>query len=351
MWRTSDAGRIGALVVFRAMGDGFVPVGSLAFEGGGRRRSSRFVYARSYLERGDARPIDPVGLPLRRGSVSSTPDEVPLVFFDAGPDGWAKGILDQAYPTLSFGMAEYLALGTSTRTGDLAFGPTPEGPLTWNPGSEPLLHLPRDDDDLEALVRAAAAVDAGEAEAHHLRLLLRHSRDVGGARPKVRLRHAGRDVIAKFQAWGDKFDDPRVECACLDVAEASGIDVSPREVVRIGSRSVLLVQRFDRSVDGRPHGYLSFATLLRQPPTRYATERTYADLVAAGRGIGVADPSREVFRRLLVNAYLRNTDDHLRNHAVIDEGDGWRLAPAFDIVPQPGGLRHVCAPAPGVSPE
>ena len=124
-----------------------------------------------------------------------------------------------------------------------------------------------------------------------------------------------------------------------------------REVVGIGSRSALLVERFDRSEDGRPYGYLSFATILGQPATRYETQKTYADLVAAARAIGIRDPAPDVFRRLLVSAYLRNTDDHLRNHAVIDRGTGWGIAPAFDIVPQPGGRRHVCAPARGISPE
>ena len=37
-----------------------------------------------------------------------------------------------------------------------------------------------------------------------------------------------------------------------------------------------------------------------------------------------------MFRRLLVNASLHNTDDHLRNHAVINTGEGWELSPVFD---------------------
>jgi serine/threonine-protein kinase HipA len=34
---------------------------------------------------------------------------------------------------------------------------------------------------------------------------------------------------------------------------------------------------------------------------------------------------------------VRNTDDHLRNHGFLLMPDGWRLAPAFDMNPEPLG--------------
>jgi serine/threonine-protein kinase HipA len=290
-------------------------------------------------------------LPLRPRSALAAPEEVPLAFHDVGPDGWGKGVLDQAFPHLMLSTPEYLALGGLGRTGDLAFGPTPEGPETWVPEAAPLMQLPGGDDDLEALLVAAAALEMGDADGHHLKLLFRHSADVGGARPKARLRHRGRDCIAKFPAWGDAFDNPRVEAACLDVAEAAGVPVPEREVVSIGGRSALLLTRFDRSSLGKPYGYLSAATLLGHASDAYQTQKTYVDIAVVARTVGVRDPEPQIFRRLLVNSYLHNTDDHLRNHALIDKGAGWQLSPAFDIVPHIGNLRHVCAPAPGVGPE
>ena len=46
---------------------------------------------------------------------------------------------------------------------------------------------------------------------------------------------------------------------------------------------------------------------------------------------------RELFMRMVFNALCNNRDDHLRNHAFLydHEHKGWRLSPAFDIVPQP----------------
>lgn len=349
MWLTSRDGRLDQFTVFRHHGSGYVPIGELTFEGAGRVRQSRFRYAGSYFAREEGRPIDPIGLPLRRRSVSSLPHEVPLAFYDAGPDGWGKGILEMAYPSLQLGMGEFLALGGKSRTGDLAFGPSPSGPATWVPGA-PLVVLPSEEDDLEELVRAVDAVENGAASQHHLHLLARGSADLGGARPKARLKHDGRDWIAKMPARDDVFDEPRVEAVCLDIAEAAGVQVPDRRLVALGNRSVLLVRRFDRSDDGRPYSYLSAATLLKQSPREYATRMTYLDIAEVARSLGAQDAHREMFRRLLINAYLHNTDDHLRNHALIDRGEGWCLSPAFDIVPIKT-LRHVCAPAPGVSPE
>ena len=34
---------------------------------------------------------------------------------------------------------------------------------------------------------------------------------------------------------------------------------------------------------------------------------------------------------------VSNTDDHLRNHGFLLEAEGWRLAPAFDVNPNPHG--------------
>lgn len=348
MWQISR-GRIDRLVVFKWTHDGYRPIGELSFEGGGRTRLGRFVYARSWLASAERMAIDPIGLPLRRGSVAGAPNEVPLAFFDAGPDGWGKAVLSAAFPALQLGMAEFLALGSQQRTGDLAFGPDPTTPQTWIPEDAPLLGLPDASDDLEDLLDAAAAVEAGQPTDRHLHMLFRSSADVGGARPKARLTHDGAEWIAKFPTWGDPFDDPRMEAVCLDLAEWAGVQVPERKLQNIGPRTVLLVRRFDRDAAGERRGYLSAATLLKQPAMTYNTDKTYVDIAVVARAIGIHDPESDVFRRLLVNAFLHNTDDHLRNTAFLGDGNRWSLSPAFDVVPHKM-VRHVCAPAPGFSP-
>jgi serine/threonine-protein kinase HipA len=41
----------------------------------------------------------------------------------------------------------------------------------------------------------------------------------------------------------------------------------------------------------------------------------------------------ELWRRIVFNIAVSNTDDHLRNHGFIINNDTWRLSPAFDINP------------------
>ena len=43
----------------------------------------------------------------------------------------------------------------------------------------------------------------------------------------------------------------------------------------------------------------------------------------------------ELFRRMVFNALISNTDDHPRNHALIATTDKWELSPAYDLTPNP----------------
>ena len=49
---------------------------------------------------------------------------------------------------------------------------------------------------------------------------------------------------------------------------------------------------------------------------------------------------RALWRRIVFNVLISNTDDHLRNHAFLYSGpDGWRLAPAYDLNPVPVDIK------------
>ena len=351
MWHVSPTGRLDRLTVFKHVGGGYVPAGEMTFEGSEFLRPGAFQYDQSYLETPGATPLDPLGLPVVSQVFPGVP-EAPLALLDTGPEGWGRSVLAMAFEGTVLGAAEFLAAGTKDRTGDLAFGASVEvGPGHWRPDGSQSSEISNQCDDLEALMLAAIAADESDATADQLGMLVRACADVGGARPKVRWRDREGEWIAKFSTWGDKFDDPRIEAVCLDVAEAAGLPVSQRRLETFSGRTALLMRRFDRSEDGKPYAYLSMGTLLKEPASSYGTTRTYTDMAAAARAIGIEAPEEQMFRRLLVNAFLHNTDDHLRNHAVINTGEGWELSPVFDVVPNLGRKRHVCAPAPGFGDE
>lgn len=50
-------------------------------------------------------------------------------------------------------------------------------------------------------------------------------------------------------------------------------------------------------------------------------------------GSAIQKDLTQLWRRLVFNILISNTDDHLRNHGFILSTKGWQLSPAFDINP------------------
>jgi serine/threonine-protein kinase HipA len=77
---------------------------------------------------------------------------------------------------------------------------------------------------------------------------------------------------------------------------------------------------------------------------------SYRDLADVLRRFGSKPRQdlRELFRRMAFNILVGNDDDHLRNHAFLFDGHGWRLSPLYDVVPKPrAGLTGSLILAPG----
>jgi serine/threonine-protein kinase HipA len=68
---------------------------------------------------------------------------------------------------------------------------------------------------------------------------------------------------------------------------------------------------------------------------------SYLELVDALRqeGSRVTEDLRQLWRRLVFNVLVSNTDDHLRNHGFTRDDVGWRLAPAYDLNPTPTDVK------------
>ncbi len=45
---------------------------------------------------------------------------------------------------------------------------------------------------------------------------------------------------------------------------------------------------------------------------------------------------RMLYRQMVFNVMVGNTDDHLKNFCMLHDDEGWRLSPAFDLVPNIG---------------
>lgn len=330
--------------IFCWHGGEFVPCGILERLRGDdvpNRRSSRFAYARSWLARKDAVPIDPGRLPLKEGW-QDPPEGHQLhgVFRDATPDGWGQRVIEKRFPQTRLGDFDFLSAAGDDRVGMIGVGISSKGPPGSVAPNGTLLPL-GPDGELAKLQEAALLFDAGEELPDDVAAYLNPGGSPGGARPKANFRDSqGILWIAKFQAEDDDHEEPRVEAATLSMARDCGITIPEHKVLEVAGHPILLVRRFDRPIEDdceQRLGFISLNTLLGIPPEVFYAQKSYADVAAAVRLIG-SDAGEEMFRRMVFNALIGNSDDHLRNHAVIRSTKGtWNLSPAFDMVPQPRG--------------
>ncbi|TQE98359.1 MAG: HipA domain-containing protein [Spiribacter salinus] len=335
-----------------------VPAGELVYDAAAG--TARFRYGRRYTQRRDRVAVDPVTLPLpepdvtpgwieRQASPSGHNND--LLFGglrDAVPDGWGQHVLDRLAGG-ELDLFDYLVAAPTDRVGALATGPDLDGPRrVWpanaDPDPESVQPAPAGEVvDLEDMQATIGALD-DEREIETLppaqrRFLLRGS-SLGGARPKASTMHNGRPHIAKFARKDDRYPRPRIEYACMRLAEELGLNVPAVDCIGVGEYAVYLIERFDRVElsDGRTGRvpFISGLTLLDASEST-AHHHSYGELAQTLRRYGSA-PDRdalELFQRMVFNVLVNNTDDHLRNHGYLHDGAAWRLSPLYDIEPFP----------------
>jgi serine/threonine-protein kinase HipA len=296
----------------------------------------RFRYGDRYLERKDAIAFDPFRLPL-----GSTVQEltklkgVPGAVRDAGPDAWGRRVIEHKLERGPGDLEEidYLLNGPQDGAGYLSFGLKLEPPAPKRGYNR--TH------QLADLVAAAEAIEEGKRVPAHILEQLEPGTSMGGARPKATLEDGNRLWIGKFPEKADRCNLQRIEYATLELARRCGITACNSRLESVGGRDVLLVERFDREyTEGGylRYGVVSGLTLLDADDSYLDRERWSYPLLAdeLRRWSEKSDEDRvELFRRLVFNAAVTNNDDHPRNHAVRRTARGWRLAPAYDLVPAP----------------
>jgi serine/threonine-protein kinase HipA len=304
--------------------------------------SASFVYSDRYLADPDAYALDP-GLPLVTGTLQTPVGRALFgVFADSSPDRWGRTLIQRAErarakatATAPRSMSEVdLLLGVrdDLRQGALRFRNNEQGPfLATEESGVPALT------DLPVLLDIAARAERDTADYEDLRRLVRAGSSLGGARPKAHvLDAAGRVAIAKFPSdSSDTWNVMAWEKVALDLARDAGVTVPDSQLIRIGNRNVLVVDRFDRRGTARI-GYASAMTMLEASD---GYQRSYLEIaeVIEQRSTAVAAELRQLWRRIAFSILISNTDDHLRNHGFLHErGDSWILSPAFDLNPQPG---------------
>ena len=264
---------------------------------------------------------------------------------DSAPDRWGRALMrrkerrradrEKQAPRTLFEIDYLLLVDDQTRAGAVRFKAEEGGPFLRESdgGRVPtLVELPK------LLSAAQHVIDEDETD-EDLRLLLAPGSSLGGARPKASVREKdGRLAIAKFPRKDDEVNSVLWEAVVLNLAEKSGINVASGRVEKIGKKPVLILQRFDRK-DAQRIPFLSAMSMLGAKDNQ---PRSYLEIVDVLRRYGAA-PMRDMealWRRIVFNIMISNTDDHLRNHGFLYEGpNGWRLSPAYDLNPVPVDIK------------
>ncbi len=271
------------------------------------------------------------------------------LFADASPDRWGRTLMDrrerftadrEERKPRKLNDSDYL-LGVydETRMGALRFRKDPDGAFV--------------SDDREMAVPPWIALRTLEEASRNfeneettmqekwLNQLIRPGSSLGGARPKATVRSPeGSLWIAKFPSRKDDYNVGAWEKTAYDLAGLCGLNVSEARLEKFSKYgSTFLVRRFDRDGTNRIH-FASAMTMLGRTDGMSASDGAgYLDIASFLKSYGARpkEDLAELWKRIVFNMAISNTDDHLRNHGFLLTKEGWRLAPLYDINPVPYG--------------
>ena len=264
-----------------------------------------FSYASEWLNSPHALPIDP-DLQLVSGRQYSA-DQNFRIFLDSCPDRWGRLLMkrresviareEQRKPRHLNEIDYLLGVHDQHRMGGIRFKASPEGEFLDN-------------------------------------MLFSPGSSLGGARPKASVIDTQQSLwIAKFPSRYDDYDVAAWEYLAYQLALIAGVEMSDCKILRSDSPyHTFLSKRFDRQVNKRLH-FTSAMTQLGYYDGGY--EASYLELAEflTHHGSQSQQDLEQLWRRIVFNIAVSNTDDHLRNHGFILDKGGWKLSPAYDINP------------------
>ena len=290
-------------------------------------------YSRSWLERGfalseDLPLLDQEFLPPGKDTAAGSVD-------DARPDRWGERVIRFLDKPPRLSLLELLHFAGHDRFGALGVSTSASEYLPRRGGPLPTIA------DVDAIRAMVLKVLNGEPVPAAERRLIAPGVTMGGAKPKGLVAIDGVEWVVKFGA-GEDVDTPLVEHASMTLAAKAGIRVAETRAVRVVDGHAIAIRRFDRAGGGRLHA-LSAHVALRAAgePMGYPELAQLLRRRGTVEG-GVADEQRrELFRRMVFNILIDNTDDHEKNHVLLaTDAATYELSPAFDVLPSGQALGY-----------
>ncbi len=273
-------------------------------------------------------------LPLVAGQSFSAGERgsAPGALDDARPDRWGERIIRHIDRPARLSILEMLLFAGDDRFGALGISVSAEHYTPRKLG--PYARL----DEVTQLAQAVEDVQSQAPIAPEMQRLLQPGVTLGGAQPKALLQTQDGPCVVKFSELDDSIDTPLIEHATMTLAAMAGITVATTGVLPLAprhgkARHALTIQRFDRAGTIRLH-CLSAKTVLRAAGLHESYPALATVLLRLGHPGHQTGMREELFKRMVFNILVDNTDDHERNHCLRLGFDGYyALSPAFDVVP------------------
>lgn len=311
--------------------------------------SYSFEYDKGWLKKtGLTLTLDPELMPYS-GRQYPTGKNIFGLFADASPDRWGRVLMNKRErilaekegrkPSKLYDSDYLLGVYDETRMGGIRFKVNPEGPFLSDDketAAPPWATLRT----LEEASRNFENDETGLTE-KWLNQLIKPASSLGGARPKATVVDTKNQLwIAKFPSKNDENDTGAWEIVAHDLAALCGLNVPEAKLEKFSPLgSTFLIKRFDRLGSKRVHFASAMTLLVKKDGASAADGSSYLDIAAFIKSYG-AQPKKdliELWKRIVFNMVVTNTDDHLRNHAFILTDKGWILSPLYDVNPVPYG--------------
>lgn len=320
-------------------------IGMLSAHQGKGRKSFSFEYEKEWLKSGKSFLLDP-DIQLYTGPQFPNEKENFGVFLDSMPDTWGRTLMkrraaifakEQQKPVPNLYEIDYL-LGVydESRMGALRFKLDPTGDFldnSDNSSTPPWTSL----GELQyATTLIESDKDSSEIKKWITQLIAPGS-SLGGARPKANVIDENQQLwIAKFPSKNDTIDKAAWEFLSYQLAQKAGIEMAESKIKKIsGNYHTFLTKRFDRVKGERIHFSSAMTMTGNNEEIIRDNIASYLDLaeVIQKYGVNIKNELEQLWRRIVFNIAIANTDDHLRNHGFLLTEKGWKLSPAYDINP------------------
>jgi serine/threonine-protein kinase HipA len=254
---------------------------------------------------------------------------------DARPDRWGERVIQYLDKPARLSLMEYLFYAGDDRFGALGVSTSADRYLPRENNALPRLAQAQQLSEIVHKINGREPVNAIE------RQMLSAGGSFGGAKPKALIEIDGNQWVIKFFN-NEPIDVPLIEHASMTLASLAGITVAETRVLSLVGENALAVRRFDRQGELRIHCISAGTALRAQAVAGQEPDLGYPALAQLLRRAGVAEDGRnlkdmqELFRRMVFNILIDNTDDHEKNHALMvvapTRQGKYQLAPAYDVL-------------------